>query len=308
MSEPTQIQPRGNGHLADPDDAAVMAYLRGIGREDLADGDARARDLPGPVPPAEPSARPRFRAPKIRGASVTAVLFAVVLLGVEAVIAAESWRGLTGFGHMIGISGRAAWGVPITLDGVGLIAALIALRAELERIASAPARLTLFVFTAASAAANWWHGLFSGGIGAALYLGGMSLAVAWVFDLILRGIRSAARRRSGRLPDPLPKFGLSQWVRYPRLTFTAWSLAVRDGHKTPAAALEAAKAARLPDLPLDAETLASLPPRDRLAVAFGAVGAIDIPKALALLEHHGCAVDQSHSYQIRRSLLAGREG
>jgi hypothetical protein len=239
---------------------------------------------------------------------VTAVTFALVLLAVEAVIAAESWRGLTGFGHMIGISGRAAWGVPVTLDGVGLIAALIALRAELERIASAPARVTLFAFTGASAAANWWHGLHSGGIGAALYLGGMSLAVAWVFDLILRGIRSTARRRSGRLPDPLPKFGLPHWARYPRLTFTAWSLAVRDGHKTPREALEAAKAAQLPELPLDGETLAGMTARDRLAVAFGALGQADVPAALALLKDRGAGVDQSHAYQVRRAMLAGTEG
>jgi Protein of unknown function (DUF2637) len=314
MNELTQLGPRGNGHQADD----VVAYLRGIGRDDLIDRDGQLREHLPETPAAvrDPSgSSPRIRFPVIRGASLTAVTFAVVLLAVETVIAAESWRGLTGFGHLIGISGRAAWGVPVTLDGVGLIAALIALRAELEGIASAPARVTLFIFTAASAAANWWHGLHFGGIGAALYLGGMSLAVAWVFDLILRGIRSSARRRSGRLPDPLPKFGLSQWARYPRLTFTALSLAVRDGHKTPRAALDAAKAvlaarkaAKLPELPIDGETLATLTPRDRLAVAFGAVGSVDVTKALALLEHHGCPVDQSHCYQIRRSLLAGKEG
>src|SRR5262249_42759343 len=89
----------------------------------------------------------------------TAVLVACVLLGVEAVIVAESWRGLTGFAHLIGITGRAAWGVPVTLDGVSLVAALVALRAELAGEASGLYRAVLFAFTAASATANYWHGL-----------------------------------------------------------------------------------------------------------------------------------------------------
>jgi Protein of unknown function (DUF2637) len=307
MSELTPVR----GGSTDP---AVLSYLRGIGREDLISGDDTPdlRKLePAPAPPPK---EPRFRIPKLRGATVTAVAFAGLLLAVDAVIAAESWRGLTGFGHMIGINGRAAWGVPVTLDGVSLTAALIALRAELEDIASGAARVTLFAFTGASAAANWWHGLYASGISGALYLGSMSLAVAWVFDLILRGIRSAARRRAGRLSDPLPKFGLAHWVRYPRLTFTAWSLAIKEGHKTPRAALDAARAARdaaraaqLPSLPLDSETLAGMTARDRLAVAFGALGQADVPAALVLLKDRGAAVDQSHAYQVRRAMLAGTE-
>ena len=79
----------------------------------------------------------------------TAGLLAGVLLAVEAVIVAESWRGLTGFAHLIGIHGPAAWGVPVTLDGVSLIAALVALRAELAGESSGVYRVTLFVFTAA---------------------------------------------------------------------------------------------------------------------------------------------------------------
>src|SRR5579859_2163311 len=102
----------------------------------------------------------------------TTVAFAVVLLAVEAVIVAESWRGLTGFAVLIGIRGPAAWGVPVTLDGVSLVAALVALRAELAGEASGIYRTTLFAFTAASAAANWWHGRHDQGaaIEAALYL------------------------------------------------------------------------------------------------------------------------------------------
>src|SRR6266702_1429426 len=103
-----------------------------------------------------------------RAARLAAVAFAVVLLAVEAVIVAESWRGLTGFAHLIGIRGPAAWGVPVTLDGVSLIAALVALRAELAGEASGIYRVTLFGFTAASAAANYGHGTARAALDAAM--------------------------------------------------------------------------------------------------------------------------------------------
>jgi hypothetical protein len=179
---------------------------------------------------------------KDRAAGVAATAFAVVLFGVEAVIVAESWRGLTGFAGMIGIHGAAAWGVPVTLDGVALVAALVALRAELAGEASGIYRATLFAFTSASAAANWWHGRqdTSAGVEAALYLGGMSLAVAWVFSLALRQIRREDRRRAGRVTERLPKFSAAHWLRYPGLTWRAWSLAVRDGHTSSRVALDAA--------------------------------------------------------------------
>jgi Protein of unknown function (DUF2637) len=133
----------------------------------------------------------------------------------------------------------AAWGVPVTLDGVSLVAALVALRAELAGEASGLYRAVLFAFTAASAAANYWHGRITGGQQAALYLGGMSVAVAVVFALALRQIRHEDRRRAGTVTARLPRFSVAHWARYPALTWCAWSLAVRDGHTSPRAALDA---------------------------------------------------------------------
>jgi hypothetical protein len=174
------------------------------------------------------------------GGRWTAVLLAAVLLAVEAVIVAESWRGLTGFAYLTGISGVAAWGVPVTLDGVSLVAALVALRAELAGETSGLYRAVLFAFTAASAAANYWHGHVTGGEQAAVYMGGMSVAVAVVFSLALRQIRHEDRRRAGTVTGRLPRFSVAHWARYPALTWRAWSLAVRDGHTSPRAALDAA--------------------------------------------------------------------
>ena len=190
----------------------------------------------------------------------TAVALALVLLAVEAVIVAESWRGLTGFANLIGISGVAAWGVPVTLDGVSLVAALVALRAELAGESSGLYRVVLFVFTTASAAANWWHAQHADGTEAALYLGGMSVAVAVVFALALRQIRHEDRRRAGTVTGRLPRFSMSHWVRYPGLTWRAWSLAVRDGHTSPRDAMDAA-------LDMRQEPVAVAPGRRRSASA-----------------------------------------
>jgi hypothetical protein len=226
----------------------------------------------------------------------------VALLAVEGVIFAESWRGLVGFAGAVGIHGVAASGVPISLDGVAIISSLIALRAELAGESSLAARLAMVAFTSASAAANTWHGWRTGGTGAALYFGGMSVAVALVFALVLREIRHEDRRAAGRVTDRLPKFSAAHWLRYPRLTWRAWSLSVRDGHTSPREAFSAAAAAELPAVEMDADVLAAMTPRDRIITAFGAVGALDVPKAMALLDRYGAAADSSHAYQVRRSL------
>lgn len=248
----------------------------------------------------------------VRAVRWSAVALAVALIGVEAVIAAESFGGLVGFAHLIGIHGAAAYGVPVTLDGVSLVAALLALRAELAGESSAMPRFWLYAFTGGSATANWWQGRHADGTPTALYYGGVSLAVTIMFGLVLRGLRAEDRRRASLVADRLPKFSGPLWARYPALAFRAWSLAVLRGYRTPREAVDAALAAKLaaelPVIELDAEMLAALAPRDRLVVAFGAVGAVDVPKALALLERHGAPVDQSHAYQIRKALAAGREG
>src|SRR6266702_3772739 len=238
-----------------------------------------------------------------RAARLAAVAFAVVLLAVEAVIVAESWRGLTGFAHLIGIRGPAAWGVPVTLDGVSLIAALVALRAELAGEASGIYRVTLFGFTAASAAANYWHGKQAGGTEAALYLGGMSLAVAWVFALVLRQIRHEDRRRAGRVTGRLPRFSAAHWGRYPGLTWRAWSLAVRDGHGTARAALDAAmtgsaEPALLPEIPSNG-VLAAMPKAQaiRIALAHNDDGVL---AAQAWLAERGIDADRAYMHDVKR--------
>jgi hypothetical protein len=246
----------------------------------------------------------KIRTPHVSAARVASVAFAVVLLTVEGVIVAESWRGLTGFAGLIGIRGVAAWGVPVTLDGVALIAALVALRAELAGESSSIYRVTLFAFTAASAAANWWHGRHVGGTEAALYLGGMSLAVAWVFALVLRQVRREDRRKAGRVTDQLPRFSSAHWLRYPRLTWRAWSLSVRDGYSSSRAALDAAAGAELPDVPADVE-LAELPKADAIRIAL-AHNDGSVIAAQRWLADRGVSVDRAYAHDVKRGVRGRR--
>jgi Protein of unknown function (DUF2637) len=221
------------------------------------------------------------------------------------VIVAESWRGLTGFARLIGIHGAASYGVPVTLDGVALVAALVALRAELAGEASGVYRATLFTFTAASAAANWWHGERAGGTQSALYLGGMSLAVAWVFSLVLRQIRREDRRRAGRVTERLPRFSPAHWLRYPVLTGRAWSLAVRDGHATARAALDAANVRPDPPEVPPNGVLAAMPKADAIRLALAHCDG-SVLAAQRWLAERGVTVDRAYAHDVKRGVRGKR--
>jgi hypothetical protein len=316
MTELIEMRPDGNSRpavdvLEDLDPDVYAAIL-----------DAAAARLAGQVSEPKPK---RLRLPS--GKTITAAAFGVLLVGIQGIVQAESWRGLTGFARLIHITGIATQGVPLTLDGVSTTAALLALKAELSDESSSRERAAMYVFTAMSCAANYWHGAVSGGIEGALYFAGMSLAVMFVFDLVLRQIRLAVRRQAGRRNRKMPQFGPTQWARYPRLTFLAWSLALANGIETPQEALAAARAELkrraeadraeaelaalaamdLPVLPISADVLVGMTASHRLAVAFGVIGKTDIPAAVALLKQHGAPVDSSHAYKIRPQILEGAQ-
>lgn len=320
MTELTQVRPDGNSRPAvdvlEELDSEVYAALL----------DAAAARLAAQAGQTDTAKKHWWN--KVTGRGITSAAFAGLLVGVQGIVQAESWRGLVGFGRLIHITGIAAQGVPLTLDGVSTISAVLALRAELSDESSGRERASMYAFTFASCAANYWGGSRAGGLEQALYFAGMSAAVMFVFDMLLRQIRLAVRRRAGRRARKMPQFGLAQWLRYTRLTWRAWSLALNDTSlQTPQEALNAAKAeaesnaetARaeaeaaslaamdLPVLPISADVLAGMTASHRLAVAFGALGKTDIPAAVALLKQHGAPVDSSHAYKIRPQILEGAQ-
>jgi hypothetical protein len=112
--------------------------------------------------------------------------------------------------------------------------------------------------------------------------------------------------------ERLPHFSGWHWTRYPRRTFRGWSLAIRDGHETARAALDAADAAtiaaQLPPVEIDADVLAAMTSKERLYLAFGAIGELSVPKALAVLKDKGAPIDGSTAYQIRKALAPSANG
>jgi hypothetical protein len=104
-----------------------------------------------------------------------------------------------------------------------------------------------------------------------------------------------------------------RWSMAPGETFGAWRLAILDRISDPAEALtklaarraerQAAKQSRtLPVLDLTSQVLSALGARERLTVAFGALGRVDVPAALAMLSERETPVDQSYAYKLVREL------
>ncbi|PRY56411.1 DUF2637 domain-containing protein [Glycomyces artemisiae] len=71
----------------------------------------------------------------------------------------------------------------------------------------------------------------------AVVLGASSLAAIIVWEVRSGAKHREALRKLGFIPEPPERFGLRRWVRYPRSTWRAWSLDVRDRVGTGAAAL-----------------------------------------------------------------------
>jgi hypothetical protein len=53
---------------------------------------------------------------------------------------------------------------------------------------------------------------------------------------------------------------------------------------------------------LTADILTALGARERLLTAFGALGSVDVPSALMMLQETGAPVDQSYAYQIVKQM------
>jgi hypothetical protein len=126
-------------------------------------------------------------------------------------------------------------GMAVFLEGLALSMALTAhqLRLRNER-ALVPAALT------------WVAAGFASGINVfahredpvmAAVLGASSLAAIIVWEVRSGAKHRAVLRAKGWLPDPPERFGLRRWVRFPRSTWHAWSLDVRDRVSVGAAAL-----------------------------------------------------------------------
>lgn len=153
-------------------------------------------------------------APAVYSSLIYAMALAVAVSGQISVAIERGWPLIFGVG------------MAVFLEGLALSMALTAhqLRLRNER-ALIPAAMTWIAASFASAINVLAHR--DDPILAAI-LGASSLAAIIVWE-----VRSGAKHRStlrakGWLPEPPERFGLRRWLRYPRSTWRAWSLDVRD--------------------------------------------------------------------------------
>jgi hypothetical protein len=288
-----------------------------------------AHNDPAPTP-----ARPHAS----RSATTLGFLGYAVLVAVVGCVAVMSWRGLVGFAHdELGITSPLRFVVPLSLDAAAMATAFLALRSVVLGDSAAGARLMVLAFVGASAWFNITHADHHGGIVAAQYFGGMSLAAWGLYELVLRHVRRDVLRAVGALEPPLVRFRGVRWARFPLATFRAWSLAVEHGitHAEDALALARGQSAGTPAPPAPARPASSprstpapapaldmgahdataaaraLPSKaDQLRYAFSVIGSYDVPAALAWLTERGIpALDRSTAHKVaRREREARRPG
>jgi hypothetical protein len=147
-------------------------------------------------------------------------------------------------------------------------------------------------------AAPHWRPTF-----AAVAIGLCSAASPWLWGVHSRRASRDALRAKGLIEPHALRLGTTRWMWHPVRSAQAMWHATWEGITNPAEALAAAQSRKLPAFDLDTATLAAMPGQARLAAAFGALGAVDVPRALALLKERGAPLDQSHGYQLRRQMI-----
>jgi hypothetical protein len=190
------------------------------------------------------------------------------------------------------------------------IAVYLAFHAHVAQLANDSAlrlRLAAYAFAVVIAAMNYSHYAAPGWRPTfpAVAVGLMSASSPWLWAIHSRRASRDELLAKGLIEPHAVRLGSTRWIWHPVRSARVMWHATWEGITDPAAAIEAAKARELPAVDLDAVDLSALSARDRLAVAFGALGKVDVPAALALLRDRAAPVDQSHAYQVRRALLDG---
>lgn len=94
-------------------------------------------------------------------------------------------------------------------------------------------RIATWTFAAGAAGQQWWHYLEPNGSPGykSVTFATMTLIGVTLWELFARLNHRRKLRRDGKLPEARPRFGAIRWLRYPRVTFDAWSLTVRQSSK-----------------------------------------------------------------------------
>ena len=215
-------------------------------------------------------------------------------------------------GQLAFLREHLAWPLPgqimvaFALESVAVYLAFHAHVAQLADDSALRLRLASYTFGLVIGLMNYshyaahWRPTF-----AAVALGLMSASSPWLWAVHSRRSSRDALLARGLVEHHAVRLGSTRWAWHPIRSARVMWHATWEGITSPAAALAAADARELPAPEMDADVLAGMPARDRLAVAFGAVGAVDVPRALALLRGYGMPIDDSYAYQVRRQMIDG---
>jgi hypothetical protein len=195
--------------------------------------------------------------------------------------------------------------VAVALESVAVFIAYHAHVAQLANDSAFRLRLSAYSFAAVIGAMNYSHYMGPGWAPTfpAVAFSLMSAASPWLWSIHSRRESRDALMARGLVEEHAVRLGSTRWAWHPIRSARVMFHATWEGITSPAEALAAARVAEMPPVDLDSDLLEALPARDRMLIAFGAVGSADVPKALALLAERGAGVDQSHGYQVRKAIL-----
>jgi len=243
--------------------------------------------------------------------AVTALALGVVVLAPVAL----SFHSLSEWARTsLALTGGWQYLPPLALDAAALTCAGLTFHAVLRADSAAGPRALMWALAASSSLANARHGSTIGPDAVAFYAA-MPIVAMVLLDITLRRVRRSALADLGAVEAPLPRFRGARWLPGVGLreTLTAWRLAVLDGYRSPAEAVEAARRRREGEVPAvtstaaaetphqlaaDARELAGLSKADQLRRAFVAVGGPDAPQALTWLARRGVQVSHRYAFEV----------
>lgn len=198
--------------------------------------------------------------------------------------------------------------VAVTLESVAVYLAFHAHVAQLANDAALRLRLAAYGFALVIGTMNYSHYMAPGWrpTFAALAFGLCSAASPWLWSVHSRRESRDALMARGLIEPHAVRLGATRWLWHPYRSARVMWHATWEGVNEVRQALALADAAELPPIELDADVMDGLTSRERLFVAFGAVGELSVPKALAILKSRGVPVDQSTAYQIRKAITGAQ--
>jgi len=211
----------------------------------------------------------------------------LLLLVVAAPPVISSARNLYNLGQaQLGMPGRWALVVPLSVDAAALLCVFMTLRAVTSGKSAGLARGLVVAFAVFSAWLGYQEAVTLGFLAAKVYFPAMPVAAAVLLDMVIRHRRRDALEALGALEPPLPRFRFIRWAVAFGETRRAWAAGVRHGLTEPAACLAFVR---------EVDTLRALreTPADQVRYAFASLNSGDEFAARAWLAARGVHVAQS---------------